>query len=455
MKMPKDSKSGEASRSTFFKKGGEAGFFGKSPMIQKKAETDLAGNYTGNYIFNPGVDGLDRSFFVKVKRAVADGVLDDADIAALRKDAIDRNGTVEHAEQLLMAAMRNPVNVSAMKAYTSGKLVIRMSDIRQVDEDYLTNFGRDPMPLDTNAYRGRIWDAVLGVSGENVMDIFNEYNTKAEEQIRKYAGTQFADQADKLIIDAQGKPELSRGNILQAMLKAAADSTPGDRIMAGTIYDIAEKAGHPMADKILSGALKIDALIPSVYDRIGGGGEASYTYSTDGDVRKSDTLFVKTDLDIFQLRSRALVIHELTHAADDFATSGRRSVDSLTLETHAYKEQGKYLMDQILSFGASGAPGYVKSAAEYAKESPLLYWSMVAGAKENTTKYGTVLVTINTAAPMSKSAADVRADLAEPEADLIAAVRRELLAYRGAGGRQLYPGGNTNVDGPAGHYFHP
>ena len=124
MKAPKNSKPGDPSRSAFFKKGKDQAFFGKSKTIQRKAETNLSGNYTGNYVFNPGFDGLDRNFFNKVKRAVADGSLSDADITALRKDAIDRNGTVEHAELLLMAAMRNPTNVTAMKSHTSGTLVI-------------------------------------------------------------------------------------------------------------------------------------------------------------------------------------------------------------------------------------------------------------------------------------------------------------------------------------------
>ncbi len=225
---------------------------------------------------------MNAGFFNKVKKDVADGVFETiTKIKTLRADAIGRNGTVMHAEQLLMAAMRNPVNVTRMKAYTGGSLVIPMSDIKEADKNYLTNFGVEKNPLDTSAYIARVLASVFGLSKEKVADILTEYDNKAAELIHKYAGKQFSDQADRLIIYCEDKPVVPWDDVIGAMLNGAADSTEGDRIMAGTVYALASKAGHSTAPRIRSGQLKIDALVPSVYERIAGDGEASYQYSTD------------------------------------------------------------------------------------------------------------------------------------------------------------------------------
>jgi hypothetical protein len=440
----------------FFQPGGPVQpFFGGSPVIMKKAETDLAGNYTGNYIFNPGHDGLDWSFFMKVKKYVSKGVLDDAAIGVLRADALARNGSVLHAELLLMAAMRNPGNVTKMQAYSGGGLRIPMSQINKSDEDYLTNFGRDQFPTDILALDLRLLAASFGLSAEKPEDVQQVLDTKAEGYIRQYAGKQFSDQADQLLVSASfSNPVVPLAEILAAMLNGASDSTPGDRIMAGIIYDVAKKAGHPMAVNILSGVLKVDALIPSVYHRIASG-EASYMVSTDQDVLKADTIYVPTSLNTFNLADRALIIHELTHAADDLGASRTSQVDSLTLETHAYKEQGRYMMDQILAEPVGHGIGFTNTAAAYTKTSPLYYYSMVAAAKEDVSKYEAVLIAINSNAPMSMNAAAVKADLAMTATVLDTRVRAELVAYRNAKGQQLYSPGTTRVDGPKGQYFHP
>ncbi|HZL09130.1 MAG TPA: DUF4157 domain-containing protein [Prolixibacteraceae bacterium] len=426
---------------------------GEIKMIRRDAEVNAAGNYTGNYIFNPGHDGLNSSFFNRVKRNVDDGTLDDVEITALRTDAIARNGTIMHVELLLMAAMRNPVNVTLMQAHRTGSLIIPMNQISRADQDYLTNFGREEFPVDIAMLNLRLLAATLGISNERFEDVAQELSIAAEHQIMQNAGTQFADQAQKLVINAEfSEPRIPLSNILMAMLNGASDSTSGDKVMAGTVYAVAQKANHPTASQILSGALKVDALIPSVYQRIIGGGDAAYVYSTDTNVLKSDTLYVPTSLDIFALDSRALIIHELTHAADDFATVGRQQIDSLRLETHAYKEQGKYMMDQILA--DLTAVGNISTASSYSHSGPLFYWSMVAAAKDDTARYSNVLVTINAAAPMSKPEANIRTDLGLSAATINARVRTELLAFTNSSGQHLYQAGTTNVEGRAGHYFH-
>jgi hypothetical protein len=80
---------------------------------------------------------------------------------------------------------------------------------------------------------------------------------------------------------------------------------------------------------------------------------------------------------------------------------------------------------------------------------------MVAAAKDNPAHYSNVLVTINSAAPMSKSAASIIADLALPLPVIDIKIRTGLLAMKDAKGRKMYQSGTTNVEGAAGQYFHP
>ena len=127
-----------------------------SKKIQKEAETDATGNYTNNYIFRQ------NSFFRRVRRAVSDGPITDEEIADLKAYAIQRNGTVQHAELLLMAAMRNPVNVAVLSAHTTGNLIISMTAISTADRDHVMNVGREAVPLDIQLLRFRRYMANFG-----------------------------------------------------------------------------------------------------------------------------------------------------------------------------------------------------------------------------------------------------------------------------------------------------
>lgn len=427
---------------------------GHGALVKRKAEVDATGTlYTGNYIFDPGQDGLNSGFFNTVKKFVADGSLGDTEIRQLRKDAIDRNGSVIHAELLLMAAMKNPVNVALMKAHTGGKLIIPMSQILDADKNYVINFDRATLPKGLEFPTFRLLLAAAGISGETVAQAQTAMEDSAASEIRKIAGKQFSYAADKLIVTAQtGSPVISLPELLAAMINAGADSTPGDQVMAGNVYLVARGAGHAMASNILSGKIKVDAMIPSVYQRLLGTGDAGYSYSTDQDIRKANTLYIPTTSDILSIRDRALIIHELTHADDDFARPTEQSVDSLDLEARAYKAQGRYFMDEVI--GSAPAPGFVTSAANYVNGGPMFYWSMLAAAKENLGRYEKTFIQINTAAPMSRTEASLRVDLALSDAAIATNIRNALIAYRDARGQQLYvPGTKTRLGGGSGHYF--
>jgi hypothetical protein len=351
-----------------------------------------------------------------------------------------------------MAAMRNPVNVALMQAHRGGSLILSMSNILRTDKEYVINFDRSTIPPEIANPVMRLALAFLGLSGEDVAQARAAMDTAAEEYIRKAAGKQFSDQADKLIVFASfTNPVIPLYEIVEAMVNASADSTPGDQIMAGSVYLIARKFNHSTAGQILNGTIKIDALIPSVYRRLQDTGDATYSYSTDEDVSKANTLYIPTNTDILTVRDRALIIHELTHAEDDLSRSKEQDVDSLDLESRAYEAQGRHLMEEII-LGAP-APGFVTSASGYVNLDPMYYWSMLLAAKKDLTRYQTLFLNLCTSAPASKTRASVTTDLALAEVTIKAKIRAALLAHRNAAGQQLYTTGTTTLGGGSGHYF--
>ena len=420
-----------------------------SKKIQREAETDAAGNYTNNYIFRQ------NAFFRRVKRAVSDGPLTDDEIASLKADAIQRNGTVQHAELLLMAAMRNPVNVAALNAHTTGNLIISMTAISTADRDHVMNVGRERVPLDIQLLRFRRFLAALGLSPENTAALDSEIEIRVFEEIAAAGGNAFRSQADKIVVHLTSGSSVAPVEVLTAMLNAASDNTAGDKVMAGIAYMVAREYNHPMASRLLQGDLKVDALIPSVYRRLLGGGDAQYQYSTDNDLRKADTLYLPTNLDLFQITDKALIIHELTHAEDDFSSQTDRSVNSIDLEMNAYRAQSKYIMDQIRALPSGSAPGLVSSGSDLANSDPTHYWGYISAAKANVSTYTTVLNEILTSPPTSKTSGEVSTDLGNSITVIDANLRNAISNMKDTSGRNLYnPASNTRLEGASGHFFH-
>ena len=118
---------------------------------------------------------------------------------ALRKNAIDRNGSVLHAELLLMAAMRNPVNVALMQTHRGGSLILAMSNIMQADKDYVINFDRATVPPELANPNLRLLIAALGLSSETVNEAIAAMDRAAEKYILQVAGQQFSAQRTNLL----------------------------------------------------------------------------------------------------------------------------------------------------------------------------------------------------------------------------------------------------------------
>ncbi len=392
-----------------------AGGLQRFSIVQREIELDAANVPTGNYLFRVG-SGITAGFFRRIKRFVGDGALTDNELNALRIYALQVRGTVTHAERLLMASMLNPVNVPLLQAHGTGTLSIVINTITAANRERVRNIGREQIP---DALILQLWTAIttLGVDLERGMVLLAEADAAATTEILRHAGPQFQRQATALIayMETHSIPSLE---VLGAMLNAASDSSSGDKVMAGIVYVIARTAGHSTAGQIRSGQIKIDALIPRAFRSLTSGNGAGAFYSPIGrrDQEKGDTLYLPTNLDVAAIDSRALVIHELTHAADDAASAGITQRRVLELEARAYTSQMRYIMDEILALPAAEQPaairGYRRSAT-----SALLQWAMVLAAKGNTAHYRDICSRIIVQDP-SVSEANVAAALAMSEANI-------------------------------------
>ncbi len=412
------------------------------PQVQREAETDASGAHTGNFIFRR------TGFYYNVRRRVADGPLTDEELLALKRNAILRNGTVQHAELLLMAAMLRPENVALLRAHRRGSFILPMADILPAHRDHVMNVDRGQLSAEMLRLRGER-DALAEGSAERTAKD-EEIRQLAEQRIQdELAGSSFADKAIELImVDTVPQDE-----ILEAMLNAASDSTAGDKAMAGIAYVVAKEINHPTAAHLRSGRLHVDALIPRVYRRIVGGGEAAYQYSTTGDVLKANTLYLPTSLSLLPTTNRALIIHELTHAGEDL-TGPQRNVNTIDLEARAYVAQAKYILDRFRANPPHPDSDDMHRASFIADDDPVHYWAYYAAAKANQAHYEATLRLILTSDPLNKSAADITADLSKSAAEIDRLLRAAIGAMRTPQGNPLYPPGQTTeIGGPGGHFF--
>ncbi|RDH93192.1 MAG: hypothetical protein DIZ77_00230 [endosymbiont of Seepiophila jonesi] len=387
----------------------------RSSMIQREIELDAANVPTGNYLFRVG-SGITAGFFRRIKRFVGDGALTDNELNALRIYALRARGSVTNAERLLTAAMLNPVNVPLLQAHRSGALSIVITTITDANRQHARDIGREQIP---DAIMLQLWDAVttLGFDLERGLALLAEVDAAATREILQHAGPQFQTQAAALIAYMQMHTILAL-EVLGAMLNAASDSSSGDKVMAGIVYVIARKAGHATTGQIRNGQIKVDALIPRAYRRITSGDGSAAFYSSVGraDQDKGDTLYLPTNLNVASIDSRSLVIHELTHAADDAASGGITYQRVLEFEARARTRQLQYTMDEILALPAAGRPAVIREYRQSAA-SEWVQWALILATKGDTARYQEICTRILLQDP-SVSEANVVAALALSVADI-------------------------------------
>jgi hypothetical protein len=240
------------------------------------------------------------------------------------------------------------------------------------------------------------------------------------------------------------------------MIAAASDSTPGDMLMAATVYTIAAAAKHPLAEEVGTGRIKVD----QVANRAAGD-FAGYSAMGAGK-EKGDTITVPAQLDVTDLAHRRAVIHELEHAMQDKpAAHGRvRHGQRDLAELAAYRAGARYELAQLLALDGTPPPPArataIKQVAQQSHPVFLLAFILEAHQDPNQQAHLDVIADeINAAAPSNRRVPDpiFNALLALPNADLdaelLARIRRQYQLSDAAG--NVLPTANlAKEDGRAG-----
>jgi hypothetical protein len=325
---------------------------GAAPLRRDVVDDPATGAATG-FEFRVGTE-LRESFARRAQGLVADGALGDDDVRALVRHAVDRHGTVDDHERMFMAGLRDPANLAAFQglrvgtgaAVTFSLATIRASYAHVVDVDRTATLPPSVATPLREAAR-----AVAAVDPVEVTRQVGAAETAAAAEIVRAAGP-FRVQGTALTAFATARG-VFRSAVLRAMQMAGSDSTPGDRTLAGSVYAVAESAGHPLAADVLAGRVKVDALIPRAFARLPGltGAEvAFYVTAAQGSGLKGDTIYLKTDFDIASTSHRSAVIHELDHAEADRAASPTGPVTfpaKMDLELRAYRAQARYVFAEM------------------------------------------------------------------------------------------------------------
>jgi hypothetical protein len=283
-----------------------------------------------------------------------DGALDDADLAALRAVALSKMETIDDSERLFMAALLETANVRKLHAeYPRGfgeeaqKVHFDGASIPAANRDRVKNFGRNVRPqvppiseAQEKAERG----TDKGIDREMLL----------MGGVLNYTVTQALALADEAKV-----PHLS---VYYAMLNGASDSTPMDRAVAAAVYVVARREGLPEAADILAGRIKVDT-IPAHYLP----GEASGMYQPEAKSAKGDTVYLPIGLDPSNLSDQGTIVHELTHAADDKANAGKRTLD-VDDELHAYRREARFYLDSIAKMKPDARKKAVEQVGKAAKD---------------------------------------------------------------------------------------
>jgi hypothetical protein len=200
------------------------------------------------------------------------------------------------------------------------------------------------------------------------------------------------------------------------------------------VYATAAQAGHSMAGNIASGTIKVDALIPSALQKLtnNSGVDAFYSAASLNDRVKSDTLYVPTTLNILELPSRALIIHELTHASQDAAAANLTVGPQIDMEIGGYRAQVKYIMDQLLATPADTLDMEVFSVSNLSNIA-LFQWAFIVETIPDRARYEAIAKRVLLQSP-SVTEADINNALSLTQAVALQRLRNAILSMPQYGG---------------------
>jgi Domain of unknown function (DUF4157) len=406
---------------------------------------DAAHHPTG-FEFRAGVE-LRPEFMRLAQRLLAGGVLHARGLRALHDNAIVFHGSVDDHERMFMAGLtvpRNAVALSAVRIAPGAAVTFPLATITP-NMPAVIDIGREPMPRSVQEPLARGAEAIRRLDIAGAVQQATQADVAAEREIRTIAGS-FGPAAAATISFAQARG-VGMVDVLDAMLAAASDSTPADRVAAGMVFTTARAAGLPIADEVKAGHVKVDAVEPSVFARIPGAtGKAAFyaTVAQESGV-KGDTIYLPTTLDITDLADRSVVVHELTHAQDDRAAGGGRVQSSPTdqVEANAYRAQGRYLLLELEATPAASRPAVMTRVEGRAGVLAIL--GMVIESLADRRRFEPLVVALAAAGTPPVAEPAIRALLnrgaALLQADLLARIAKEA---------KLVPGQTSVLDGLAG-----
>ena len=314
-------------------------------LVHRRAIKD-GNNHPIAYEFRVGTE-LDLSFVELAKRLIGSGVFFASMLRALRQDALDRHGTVDDYERMFMAGLMFPMNAMrligtpiAPGASVIFRLTTMIPNMRTV-----IDLDRESMPVSVSS--------LLTAAATNTVAA----SKAAEHEIRAHA--RGFDTEVSALLEFATQAHVFLPNLLMAMLAGASDSSAGDQLMAGTVYAIATAEGDPLAGELLAGHFKVNGMLPAQLNAPSFSSNPNVTvlalYNSQSDGKaKGDTLYIRLDLDITDAFQRSEAIHELQHARDDGAVDPEADppahrITRVELEEHAYRAQGRYLLEQVLA----------------------------------------------------------------------------------------------------------
>jgi len=326
------------------------GRMGHGQALQRSFRSDGQGGWL--LTFTVG-DEIAADLAAEAYARTASAALGDGDLPALRDLALRTDRSIDDNERLFIAALLNPANAAqlhneqpnAFAAHAS--VTFRGATITAENRERVQDYGRQP-PTPMALSRG-------GPVGY-------------EQRIIALAGPSFAETAKKVIALA-GADKLSLETVHTAMVAAASDSTPGDRVLAGAAYVVARRARLSVATDVLSGAIKVDE-VPAAYIR----GTAEYVTLSTLD-RKGDTIYLPSNFDVASIAYQGLLVHELTHAAHDKSATQLTNVPSVESELEGYRAQAHYWLSQASAMKGAAQTAAIANLA--AGANALSIWAML------------------------------------------------------------------------------
>ena len=405
-------------------------------LIQRAFARDASHHVTG-LEFTVGTE-ISLALANKAHAAAAGGV-NDAELRTLRTEALT-DDTINDDERMFLAGLQDAANASTVGAariatgtkftFSRASIQAHLAHARDLDQQQ-----KDPAIAAEQAA------AATAAGAGDWADLWGHSKAASAavvKQMQTLVGPAWEPKLRATISYTIGKPAIGLEPMLETMLAAASDDTPGDRAMAVLVWVVATEAGHPMAANVHAGRIQVDQVAA-----LGRGEFAAYK-STAGQEGKGDTIYVPTGLDINDVAHRSAVIHELTHASQDASSAGANVTMTARdqAELEAYRAGARYQLEQTAPLTGAERTAAISSIVGLLNNISML--ALVLESRGDRTKYEPLVREINTAWPRGAPAAGLERVIAATDAKVTAVTLktiRQLYGIEDASGNAV-PGAN-------------